>query len=36
MANGGLGGNNEVEFHISGTDLVGVLNNYNRKNRIIR
>lgn len=30
----GNGGN--VEFHISGTDLVGVLNNNNRKNRLIR
>ena len=35
MANGG-GTSNQVEFHISGTDLVGVLNNQNRKNRIIR
>ena len=35
MANGGsLGG--QVEFHISGTELVGVLNNIQRKNRIIR
>lgn len=36
LANGGVGGANEVEFHISGTELVGVLNNYNRKNRVIR
>ena len=35
MANGG-GTGNQVEFHISGTDLVGVLNNNNRKNRITR
>lgn len=35
MANaGGMGG--QVEFHISGTDLVGVLNNINRKNNLIR
>ena len=34
MANGGTGG--QVEFHISGTDLVGVLDNNNRKNRLIR
>lgn len=34
MANGGTGG--QVEFHISGTELVGVLNNQNRKNRLIR
>lgn len=35
MANGG-GTGNQVEFHISGTDLVGVLNNNNRKNRLVR
>jgi hypothetical protein len=35
MANGG-GTSNQVEFHISGTELVGVLNNQNRKNRLIR
>ena len=35
MANGG-GTGNQVEFHISGTDLVGVLNNNNRKNRLIK
>ena len=35
LANGG-GAGGQVEFHISGTDLVGVLNNYNRKNRITR
>ena len=35
MANsGGTGGH--VEFHISGTDLVGVLNNQNRKHNLIR
>ena len=35
MANsGGTGG--QVEFHISGTELVGVLNNQNRKNNLIR
>ena len=35
MANsGGMGG--QVEFHISGTELVGVLNNQNRKNNLIR
>lgn len=36
MANGSGEGRSQVEFHISGTDLVGVLNNQNRKNRIIR
>ena len=36
MANGGQGGGGHVEFHISGTELVGVLNNINRKNRVIR
>ena len=35
MANGsGSGG--QVEFHISGTELVGVLNNNTKKNRVIR
>ena len=33
-AGGGRGG--QVEFHISGTELVGVLNNVNRKNKVIR
>ena len=28
--------NKEVTFHISGTELVGVLNNVNRKNKVIR
>ena len=32
---GGVGGQ-QVEFHISGTELVGVLNNQNRKNNLIR
>lgn len=35
MANSGMGGGSQVEFHISGTELVGVLNNQNRKNRIV-
>ena len=35
LANGG-GEGRQVEFHISGTDLVGVLNNNTRKSRIIR
>lgn len=35
MANGG-GEGRQVEFHISGTDLVGVLNNNTRKSRITR
>lgn len=35
MANGG-GTGKEVTFHISGTDLVGVMNNINRKNKVIR
>ena len=35
LANGG-GTGKEVTFHISGTDLVGVLNNVNRKNKVIR
>ena len=35
MANsGGMGG--QVEFHISGTELLGVLNNNTRKNKLIR
>lgn len=37
IANGsGTSGNKEVTFHISGTELVGVLNNVNRKNKVIR
>lgn len=36
MANGSGVQGNQVEFHISGTDLVGVLNNNNRKNRLTR
>lgn len=36
MANGGSSTGGQVEFHISGTDLVGVLNNNIRKNRIIK
>lgn len=36
MANTGVGGGGQVEFHISGTELVGVLNNQNRKNNLIR
>lgn len=35
LANGG-GTGKEVTFHISGTDLVGVMSNVNRKNRVIR
>ena len=35
MANGGVRGG-QVEFHISGTELVGVLNNQTRKNKLIR
>ena len=35
MANGSVRGG-QVEFHISGTDLVGVLNNQTRKNKLIR
>lgn len=35
LANG-QGGGGQVEFHISGTELVGVLNNVNRKNKVIR
>lgn len=35
IANGG-GTGKEVTFHISGTDLVGVMNNINRKNKMIR
>ena len=36
IANGGTPGDNAVTFHISGTDLVGVLNNNSRKNKLIR
>lgn len=36
LANGGMGSGKEVEFHISGTELVGVLSNVNRKNKLIR
>lgn len=36
LANGGGTGGSQVEFHISGTELVGVLNNANRKNNLIR
>ena len=36
IANGGAPGDNTVTFHISGTDLVGVLNNNNRKSKLIR
>ena len=36
IANGGAPGDNAVTFHISGTDLVGVLNNNNRKSKLIR
>ena len=36
LANGGAVGGNQVEFHISGTELVGVIDNVNRKNRVIR
>ena len=36
IANGGAPGDNNVTFHISGTDLVGVLNNNSRKNKLIR
>lgn len=36
IANGGAPGDNAVTFHISGTDLVGVLNNNSRKNKLIR
>ena len=35
LANAGATGG-QVEFHISGTDLVGVLNNQTRKNNLIR
>lgn len=35
MANGGGNGGGEVTFHISGTELVGVLQNQTRKNKII-
>ena len=36
IANEGAPGDNAVTFHISGTDLVGVLNNNSRKNKLIR
>ena len=36
IATGGAPGDNAVTFHISGTDLVGVLNNNSRKNKLIR
>ena len=36
IANGGSAGGKEVTFRISGTDLVGVMNNINRKNKMIR
>lgn len=36
LANGATPGGSQVEFHISGTELVGVLNNQNRKNNLIR
>lgn len=36
LANGSAVGGQQVEFHISGTELVGVLNNQNRKNRLIQ
>lgn len=36
MINNGVSGSNQVEFHISGTDLVGVLNNQTRKSNLIR
>lgn len=36
IANGGGTEGNNVTFHISGTDLVGVLNNNNRKSKLIR
>ena len=36
IANGGAPEGNAVTFHISGSDLVGVLNNNNRKNKLIR
>lgn len=34
--NNGTGGTGEVTFHVSGQELVGVLNNYNRKSKVIR
>ena len=36
IANGGTPEGNSVTFHISGSDLVGVLNNNNRKSKLIR
>jgi hypothetical protein len=36
LANGSAAEEREVNFRISGTDLVGVLNNQTRKNRLIR
>ena len=36
IANGGAPEGNAVTFHISGSDLVGVLNNNNRKSKLIR
>lgn len=36
LANGATPGGSQVEFHISGTELVGVLNNQNRKNRLVQ
>lgn len=36
LANGGAVGGSQVEFHISGTELVGILDNMNRKNRLIQ
>lgn len=36
LANGSAAEEKEVNFRISGTDLVGVLNNQTRKNRLIR
>ena len=36
LANGSAAEGREVNFRISGTDLVGVLNNQTRKNRLIR
>lgn len=36
IANGSGANTGEVTFHIAGTELVGVLNNVNRKNKVIR
>lgn len=36
IANGSGSNTGEVTFHVSGTELVGVLNNVNRKNKMIR